>query len=91
MIYLGKVVRTQGSKLFVTITGLGGTKSQFGPLSFIANGIEIGPLTTQTADGHTHSINKFDIAADYFQKGDRVVVAQIGFVKEDLVVLGKLA
>jgi hypothetical protein len=91
MIYLGKVVRVQNNKLFVTITGLGGTRSQFGPLSYVANGIEIGPITTQTASGHTHTINKFDIAADYFQKGDRVIVAQIGKVKEDLVVLGKLA
>lgn len=91
MIYQGKVVRVQGTKLFVTISDLGGSKSEIGPLSYLANGIEIGPITTQTASSHTHTINKFEIAADYFQKGDRVLVAQIGSVKENLVVLGKLA
>jgi hypothetical protein len=91
MIYLGKVVLIQGNKLFVTINDLGGSKNQFGPLPYVANGIEIGPLTTEVADSHTHTIDQFDIAADYFQKGDRVVVAQIGSVKDELVVLGKLA
>lgn len=91
MIYLGKVARINGNKLFVTINELGGSKSQFGPLPFIANTTEIGPLSTQTAEAHTHTINKVTVAANFFEKGDRVVVAQIGAVKEELVVLGKLA
>lgn len=43
-----------------------------------------------TSGGHSHVTNVGDALIDYFAKGDRVVVAQIGHVKEDLVVLGKL-
>jgi hypothetical protein len=43
-----------------------------------------------TSSGHSHITNVGDALVDYFQKGDRVVVAQIGHVKEDLVVLGRL-
>jgi hypothetical protein len=45
---------------------------------------------SDTTSGHSHVTNVGDALIDYFAKGDRVVVAQIGHVKEDLVVLGKL-
>lgn len=70
MIYLGKVARKAGSKLFVTINELGGTKAQFGPLNSV--------MVPESEPGVT------------YEKGDRVVVAQIGAFKEDLVVIGKL-
>lgn len=70
MIYLGKVARKQGSKLFVTINDLGGSKSQFGPLN--------SAVIPESEPGVT------------YEKGDRVVVAQIGASKDDLVVIGKL-
>jgi hypothetical protein len=70
MIYLGKVAKKSGSKLFVTINELGGTRSEFGPLKSV--------MVPEESPGVT------------YQKGDRVVVAQIGAYKEDLVVIGKL-
>lgn len=70
MIYLGKVARKQGSKLFVTVNDLGGAKAQFGPLNCV--------VIPESAPGVT------------YEKGDRVLVAQLGAFKEELVVIGKL-
>lgn len=112
MIYNGKVTRINGNLLYVNIPDLGG---EFGPMSYIAPDVEIGPTTSQSAGSHTHTIsndgspthnhggstgsagshthttNKTTWTAKKITKGDRVIVAQVGLVKEDLVVLGKLA
>jgi hypothetical protein len=96
MIYLGKVVRVQGTKLYVTINELGGTKNQLGPLSCIVPSIKKLGLETEEISGHTHKFPDVitppaKLVLNYYNKGDRVVVGQIGKIKEDLVVLGKLA
>jgi hypothetical protein len=44
-----------------------------------------------TTGGHTHITNVGDALLDYLEKDDWVIVAQIGHIKEDLIVLGKLA
>lgn len=95
MIYLGKVTRVTEKRLYVKITDLGG-KYEFGPLPFIANVTKLGPVEesvpyeTETESGHKHTIEKIDVPSKVFEKGDNVVVAQIGLVKDQLVVLGKL-
>lgn len=93
MIYFGKVTRVIGSKMYVTVNDLGG-KDEFGPLRFVANVTKLGPeetsYVTNEADNHTHTIDKIDVPSNIFNKGDNVVVAQIGNFKDELVVLGKL-
>ncbi len=69
MIYLGKVVRVKGSKLFVTASSLGGS-NQFGPLNAL-------------------DTPEQEVGIKY-KKGDRVLIVQLGLVKEDLVVIGKV-
>ena len=76
MLYEGRVTRVAGNKLYVTISDRGTSKDVFGPLDVVA------PTVT---------ISMVDYVANTFVKGDRVIVGQIGRVKEDLVVIGKLA
>lgn len=87
MIYLGNVVKVSGNKLFVTIPVLGG-KSQFGPLPAVIHWYSDEYQTdTDPGGGGMVEVEKLT----YYKKGDRVVIGQIGKIKEDLVVLGKVA
>lgn len=87
MIYLGNVVKVSGNKLFVTIPVLGG-KSQFGPLPAVIHWYSDEYQTdTDLGGGGMVEVEKLT----YYKKGDRVVIGQIGKIKEDLVVLGKVA
>jgi hypothetical protein len=93
MIYIGKVTRVQGTKVHVTIEELGGD-APFGPLNVVVPAPADTSLTTATANGpdpHTHGLTLAGDVSDYYSKGDRVVVAQIGAIKEDLIVIGKVA
>ena len=74
VLYYGTVTRVDGDKVYVRIPALGG-KEQFGPLSSVI-------LRYINADNEE--------ADTTYDKGDRVVVGQIGRVKEDLVVLGRV-
>lgn len=74
ILYYGRVVRVTGDKVYVTIPALGGDE-QFGPLSSVI-------LRYLDQDG--------DEQDTIYEIGDRVVVGQIGRVKEDLVVLGRV-
>ena len=75
VIHFGTVVRVEGDKLYVQVPALGGN-DQFGPLtSVILRYIDSG--SEQIRD-------------TYYEKGDRVIVGQVGRVKEDLVVLGRV-
>lgn len=87
MIYLGTVARVKGKKVFAKIPALGG--GPFGPLNVLANGIELDAVQTSTASGHSHTITT-ELVANFYQKGDRIVIAQIGNVREDLIVLGRI-
>lgn len=87
MIYLGKVTRVSGKKVFASVPALGG--GPFGPLNVIANGIKLNALQTSIASSHSHTITS-EIIANNYKKGDRIVVAQVGNVKEDLIVLGRI-
>lgn len=74
ILYFGHVTRVVGDVVYLEIPALGGD-GQFGPVSAV--------------------ILRYKDAADeeqdtYYEKGDRVVVGQVGRVKEDLVVLGRV-
>ena len=96
MTYRAQIARVAGTKVYVhNVKGLGGLGDEFGPLNVILPMPAAKTLTTSSAsspDAHTHTvdIDGYDLS-DYYVKGDWVVVTQIGHVKEDLIVLGKLA
>lgn len=91
MIYIGRVKSVVGKKLIVTIPSLGGSSGAIGPLEAVAPVVEKLTGLTSTTEGHSHSLPKVDLVAGYYKKGDRVVVAQVGVIKENLVVVGKIA
>lgn len=99
MIYYGTVTRVAGAKLYVKVPDLGGTQKEFGPINSIqAKQPTIVNNTTPTATGsagtpaHTHSIafHNHTVTNTHYNKGDKVVVAQVGAIPESLVVLGRL-
>ncbi len=77
ILYYGTVTKVSGDKLYVQIPALGGDE-QFGPLSSVI--LRYGVNAPMLGDS----------VYTYYTKGDRVVVGQIGRVKEDLVVLGRV-
>ena len=101
MIYRGTVTRVAGTKLYVKVPELGGTK-EFGPIDCIqAKQPTIvnntAPSSTGSAAGapgtsHTHSIafHNHTVTNTHYNKGDKVIVAQLGAIPENLVVLGRL-
>ena len=99
MIYRGTVTRVSGTKLYVKVPQLGGTK-EFGPIDCIrAKQPTIvnntAPSSTGSASGpeaHTHSIafHNHTVTNTHYNKGDKVIVAQLGAIPENLVVLGRL-
>lgn len=76
-IHLGTVTRVDGTRLYVKVPSLGGDR-QFGPLSSVI--LRYGENAPVLGDS----------PYTYYQKGDRVVVGQVGNVKENLVVLGRI-
>lgn len=102
MIYYGTVTRVAGAKLYVKVPDLGGTQKEFGPINSIqakqptivnntspaSTGAAAGPPGTS----HTHSIafHNHTVTNTHYNKGDKVVVAQVGAIPESLVVLGRL-
>lgn len=84
MLYYGTIVKVSGNKVYVTIPALGG-KSQFGPLSTVIHWyMDKYQVDTDPGGGAMVDTER----QTFYKKGDRVVVGQIGRVKEDLVVLG---
>ena len=77
VLHYGTVTKVDGDKLYVQVPALGGDE-QFGPLSSV--------ILRYGLDAPIYGENEFT----YYRKGDRVVVGQIGRVKEDLVVLGRV-
>jgi len=92
MIYLGKVTRVDGTKLYVSIPALGSSTDEFGPLNAIADRTNFAARTTTSGGdpSHTHSVAQHLLYGNEYLKGDRVVVAQVGNVLEDMVVLGRI-
>lgn len=113
MIYYGTVTRVAGTKLYVKVPDLGGTKKEFGPINciqakqptivnntaaLITGGTALtsdsggSPAHTHTDAEHTHSIvaHNHTVTNTHYNKGDKVVVAQVGAIPESLVVLGRL-
>lgn len=84
MMYYATVVKVDGNKVYVTIPAVGGS-SQFGPLNTLAHWYE-DSYQTDTDPGGGAMVNTEK--QTYYKKGDRVVVGQIGRIKEDFVVLG---
>jgi hypothetical protein len=76
-IHLGTVTRVDGSRLYVKVPALGGDR-QFGPLSSVV--LRYGEGAPILGDSEY----------TYYKKGDRVVVGQVGRIKEELVVLGRI-
>lgn len=74
MIYYGTVTRVHNNHLYVKIPALGGN-AKFGPLNAVI-------LLYRDA------VN--DVQETEYEKGDRVVVGQVGHIKEELVVLGRV-
>ena len=82
VIYRGTVVKVSGSRLFVKVPDLGG-KFQFGPVPAVSHWYE---YQSDTDPGSGAMVE----ASTYYKKGDTVIVAQIGKIKENIVVLGKV-
>ena len=101
MIHRGEITRVDGTKVYVKVPELGGSK-EFGPIDCIrAKQPTIvnntAPSSTGSAAGapgtaHTHSIafHNHTVTNTHYDKGDKVIVAQIGVVPENLVVLGRI-
>jgi|1048.fasta_scaffold35022_3 hypothetical protein len=112
MIYRGTVTRVAGTKLYVKVPELGGTK-EFGPIdsiqakqptivnntvALVTNGTALTsdsggePAHTHTDAAHTHPIvaHNHTVTNTHYNKGDKVIVAQLGAIPENLVVLGRL-
>lgn len=98
MIYLGVVTRVSGNKIYVTIPELGG-KEEFGALQMIAPTdptVDANTVALATDSGgstpHTHTIPSHihTVANVFYAKDDNVVVAQLGLIKDNLLVLGRL-
>ena len=86
MIYRGTVVKVSGSRLFVKVPDLGG-KFQFGPVPAVHHWYEDEwQADTDPGGGGQVKVEK----NTYYKKGDSVIVAQIGKIKENIVVLGKV-
>ncbi len=77
LIHLGTVTRVDGDKLYVRVPALGGNR-QFGPLSSV--------ILRYGQGAPIYGESEYT----YYKKGDRVVVGQIGLIKENLVVLGRI-
>jgi hypothetical protein len=82
MIYEGTVVRVAGARLFVKVPDLGGG-FQFGPVPAVSLWYE---YQADTDPGGGAMVE----ASTYYKKGDKVIVAQVGSVKENIVVLGRV-
>lgn len=86
MMYLGIVVRVDGNDLYVKVPDIGG-KYQFGPLRGVISWYEDSYQTdTDPGGGAMVDVEK----TTYYKKGDTVLVGQLGRVKEDLIVIGKV-
>jgi len=84
VLYYGTVVKVSGDKVYATIPALGGNL-QFGPLPVLASWyMDKYQVDTDPGGGEMVDTER----QTYYKKGDRVVIGQIGKVKEDLVVLG---
>lgn len=75
-------MKVSGSKLFVKVPDLGGS-FQFGPIPAVHHWYEY-QQDTDPGGGPMIETNT------YYKKGDSVIVAQIGKIKENIVVLGKV-
>ena len=73
-LYYGNVTRVTGTWLHVTVEDLGGD-ADFDPLPAVIS------LCPDEGDVMRETV---------YEKGDRVVVGQVGRIKEDLVVLGRI-
>ena len=98
MLYYGTVTRVAGTKIWVKVPELGKSK-EFGPLKCIqAKQPTINNNTAPTATNsggspaHTHGITAHNhtVTNTHYNKGDTVVVGQVGAITESLVVLGRL-
>lgn len=83
-LYYGTVVKVSGAKLFVKIPDLGGS-NQFGPLPAVIQWYKDKyQVDTDPGGGAMVDTER----QTYYKKGDRVLVGQVGRIKEDLVVIG---
>lgn len=80
----GTVTRVDGTLLYVKVPDLGG---EFGPMPALVQWYEDEWQTdTDPGGGGQVTVEK----ETYYKKGDRVVVGQLGAIKEDLVCLGRV-
>lgn len=98
MLHIGTVTRISGNKIYVTIPDLGG-KEEFGALQMVVPKdptIVVNTAGLVTGSGgspaHTHTISSHNhtVINDYYVKGDRVVVAKIGAISNNFVVIGRI-
>ena len=99
MIYRGTVTRVSGTKLHVTVPELGGT-NEFGPIdciqakqpTIVNNTAPASTGSASSPEAHTHSIafHNHTVTNTHYNKGDKVIVAQLGSIPESLIVLGRL-
>jgi hypothetical protein len=93
--YLGRVTGVMWNRqVMVIVDDLAGRNLEVGPLPtlvpFVSYQYSIGSTYIPTHGYHSHSGYIDDILMDEYTVGDLVLVAQIGLIKEDLIVLGKV-
>ena len=86
-LYMGKVSKVAGSKLHVVVPELGGSNYEFGPLPAVSERYK-DKYQVDTDPGGGAIID--NVRYTYYEPGDAVVVGQLGVVKEELVVLGRI-
>lgn len=86
MMYLGIVVRVDGSELYIRVPEIGG-QFQFGPLQAVSFWYK-DKYQTDTSLGNGAFVETD--RETFYKKGDTVLVGQLGHIKEDLVVIGRI-
>ena len=99
MIHRGEITRVDGTKVYVKVPELGGSK-EFGPIdcirakqpTIVNNTAPNNTSAASAGTAHTHplTLHNHTVTNTHYDKGDKVIVAQIGVVPENLVVLGRI-
>jgi hypothetical protein len=96
MLYFGRVTRVDDAYVYCIIDDLGGQDYEFGPLPIIEWTLDDLTTYTDTRYAHIYHSHTATLSSDmtltnpWHNDETIVVVAQIGLVKEDLVVLGSI-